>query len=149
QPAGGLDHVVAGRGVGGGGEEQQRDNGKNRWEQGLAHWNGGSGHGVAHQYGGRAAGRTPGVPGPRQIAHNRRMDRYERILALHRTFANARYPVTVARLQDDLGCSRATVYRDLAFLRDALMAPVVGAGEAGFRYDPDEADRFELPGLWL
>lgn len=77
------------------------------------------------------------------------MDKYERILALHRTFANARYPVTVARLQDDLGCSRATVYRDLAFLRDALMAPVTGDGEAGFRYDPDEVERFELPGLWL
>jgi predicted DNA-binding transcriptional regulator YafY len=77
------------------------------------------------------------------------MDRYERILALHRTLQAARYPVTVARLQDDLGCSRATVYRDLAFLRDALMAPVVGDGEAGFRYDPDGGGRFELPGLWL
>jgi predicted DNA-binding transcriptional regulator YafY len=57
--------------------------------------------------------------------------------------------VTVARLQDELGCSRATVYRDLAFLRDALMAPVVGDGEAGFRYDASEGNRFELPGLWL
>ena len=77
------------------------------------------------------------------------MDRYERILALHRTLRNSRYPVTVARLQDELGCSRATVYRDLAFLRVALMAPISGDGEAGFRYDADEADRFELPGLWL
>ena len=77
------------------------------------------------------------------------MDRYERILALHRTLKSARYPVTVPRLQDELGCSRATVYRDLAFLRDALMAPVVGDGDAGFRYDANEGDRFELPGLWL
>ena len=77
------------------------------------------------------------------------MDRYERILSLHRTLKSARYPVTVARLQEDLGCSRATVYRDLAFLRDALMAPVVGDGDAGFRYDPEESGRFELPGLWL
>jgi len=77
------------------------------------------------------------------------MDRYERILALHRTLKSARYPVTVPRLQEELGCSRATVYRDLAFLRDALMAPVVGDGEAGFRYDASESDRFELPGLWL
>lgn len=78
-----------------------------------------------------------------------RMDRYERITALHRTLKAARYPITVKRLQDELGCSRATVYRDLAFLRDALMAPVVGDGEAGFRYDHGEGDRFELPGLWL
>jgi len=77
------------------------------------------------------------------------MDRYERILALHRILKSARYPVTVPRLQEELGCSRATVYRDLAFLRDALMAPVVGDGEAGFRYDPDGGGRFELPGLWL
>ena len=77
------------------------------------------------------------------------MERYERILALHRILKSARYPVTVPRLQEELGCSRATVYRDLAFLRDALMAPVIGDGEAGFRYDSDEAQRFELPGLWL
>ncbi|MEO6365021.1 MAG: YafY family protein [Luteimonas sp.] len=77
------------------------------------------------------------------------MDRYERINALHRTLKSARYPVTVPRLQEELGCSRATVYRDLAFLRDALMAPVVGDGEAGFKYDSTDAARFELPGLWL
>ena len=29
------------------------------------------------------------------------------------------------------------------------MAPVVGDGEAGFRYDASEGERFELPGLWL
>ena len=80
-------------------------------------------------------------------AHNGAMDRYERINALHRLLKSARYPVTVPRLQDELGCSRATVYRDLAFLRDGLMAPVVGDGEAGFRYDPGDSDRFELPGL--
>lgn len=77
------------------------------------------------------------------------MDRYERILSLHRILKGARYPVTVKRLQDELECSRATAYRDLAFLRDALMAPIVGDGEAGFRYDPQEGERFELPGLWL
>ena len=77
------------------------------------------------------------------------MDRYERIIALHRVLQASRRPVTVARLQDELGCSRATVYRDLAFLRDGLMAPLIGDGEAGFSYDKADADRFELPGLWL
>ncbi|TLX22667.1 helix-turn-helix transcriptional regulator [Thermomonas fusca] len=77
------------------------------------------------------------------------MDRYERIIALHRSLQAARRPVTVGYLQDELGCSRATVYRDIAFLRDALMAPVIGDGEAGFHYDKTEAERFELPGLWL
>ncbi|MDR2871396.1 MAG: YafY family transcriptional regulator [Xanthomonadaceae bacterium] len=77
------------------------------------------------------------------------MDKIERITALHRTLKAARYPVTVKRLQDELGCSRATVYRDLAFLRDALMGPIEGDGETGFRYRSEESDRFELPGLWL
>lgn len=78
------------------------------------------------------------------------MDRYERISALHRILKAARYPVPLARLIDELGCSRATVYRDIAFLRDALGAPIDGDGEqAAFRYAEDEAQRFELPGLWL
>jgi predicted DNA-binding transcriptional regulator YafY len=64
------------------------------------------------------------------------MDRYERILALHRHLKLARYPVSLAKLMDDLGCSRATLYRDLAFLRDALGAPVESdsTGVGGFRY---------------
>jgi len=78
------------------------------------------------------------------------MDRYERILSLHRILKTARYPVPLARLMDELECSRATVYRDIAFLRDALGAPLDSDGEnAAFRYAADEAERFELPGLWL
>lgn len=77
------------------------------------------------------------------------MDKIERITALHRILKAARYPVTVKRLQEELGCSRATAYRDLAYLRDALMAPIEGDGEAGFRYAAAESERFELPGLWL
>jgi predicted DNA-binding transcriptional regulator YafY len=79
------------------------------------------------------------------------MDRYERILTLHRILKASRYPVTLQRLKDELNCSRATLYRDIAFLRDALGAPIESgeADEAGWRYDVHEADRFELPGLWL
>lgn len=79
------------------------------------------------------------------------MDRYERILSLHRLLKQSRYAVSLQRLKDELGCSRATLYRDIAFLRDALGAPIEsGEGEqAAFRYDEAEAERFELPGLWL
>jgi predicted DNA-binding transcriptional regulator YafY len=80
------------------------------------------------------------------------LDRYERIFALHRTLAAARRPVPLARLQDELGCSRATLYRDIAFLRDALGAPIESEGDpdaAAIRYAADEESRFELPGLWL
>ena len=78
------------------------------------------------------------------------MDRYERILTLHRILKSARYPVPLARVMEELDCSRATAYRDIAFLRDALGAPIDSGGdEAAFRYATDEAERFELPGLWL
>lgn len=77
------------------------------------------------------------------------MDRYERILALHRHLKSARYPVSLQTLMDDLACSRATLYRDIAFLRDALGAPLESLGDSGFRYDEKQAERFELPGLWL
>ena len=78
------------------------------------------------------------------------MDRYERISTLHRLLKAARYPVPLARLIDELDCSRATVYRDIAFLRDALGAPIDSDGDqAAFRYAENEAQRFELPGLWL
>ena len=78
------------------------------------------------------------------------MDRYERILTLHRMLKSARRPVPLSRVMDELGCSRATAYRDIAFLRDALGAPIDSDGDqAAFHYAPDEVDRFELPGLWL
>jgi predicted DNA-binding transcriptional regulator YafY len=79
------------------------------------------------------------------------MDRYERILTLHRLLKGARYPMSLQHLKDELGCSRATLYRDIAFLRDALGAPIEsGEGdEASVHYAADEAERFELPGLWL
>lgn len=77
------------------------------------------------------------------------MERYERILAIHRILKGARYPVSVRRLIDETGASRATLYRDIAFLRDALGAPVQTEGEGLVSYHIDEAERFELPGLWL
>lgn len=77
------------------------------------------------------------------------MDRYERILAIHRTLKSARYPVALKKLMDDTGSSRATVYRDIAFLRDALGAPIESEGEGAVHYDSSEGERFELPGLWL
>ncbi len=79
------------------------------------------------------------------------MDRYERILTLHRLLKSAHYPVPLPRLMDELECSRATLYRDIAFLRDALGAPLESAGgdQAAFRYQAGEGERFELPGLWL
>ena len=78
------------------------------------------------------------------------MDRYERILKLHRILKNSRYPVSLLKLYDELECSRATLYRDIAFLRDALGAPIESDRDhAAIHYMAEEAETFELPGLWL
>lgn len=78
------------------------------------------------------------------------MDRYERILKLHRLLKVARYPVSQQKLMDELECSRATLYRDIGFLRDALGAPIDSHDNtSSIFYNQDEAETFELPGLWL
>jgi predicted DNA-binding transcriptional regulator YafY len=76
------------------------------------------------------------------------MDRYDRIFALHKRLKLSRYPVSVSTLMEELGCSRATLYRDLEFLRDVLQAPLLSA-ETGVFYDRLQIDQFELPGLWF
>ncbi len=78
------------------------------------------------------------------------MDRYERIVRLHRLLKHNRTGVSLERLMEEIEASRATVYRDIAFLRDALGAPIEADAESHrFKYviDPDHV--FELPGLWL
>lgn len=79
------------------------------------------------------------------------MDRYERVNLLHRILRNARHPVPLQKLTEQLQCSRATVYRDVAFLRDFLGAPLETREHpvSGFCYASGEGERFELPGLWL
>jgi proteasome accessory factor C len=75
----------------------------------------------------------------------------ERLHALHSRLRGARVPVSAERLAEHLGCSRATLMRHLATLRDDLGAPVRYDRERqGYWYDPDaDGGRFELPGLWF
>lgn len=52
-------------------------------------------------------------------------------------------------LMDALHASRATVVRDLAYLRDFMGAPILyDRPSNGYRYDPG-APAYELPGLWF
>lgn len=91
------------------------------------------------------------VPSRQQRKQRPEISRQERILALHRKLKAARRPIPLKTLQEELGCARATLYRDLNFLRDALGAPLILGGEpSSARYVEREGDAtFELPGLWL
>lgn len=66
---------------------------------------------------------------------------------------NERRLVSFATLMDELGVSRATLKRDLAYLRDRLNAPIEHDRDAGgYRYAPAAARvgaAYELPGLWF
>ena len=78
------------------------------------------------------------------------MDRYERIVRLHRLLKHNRTGVSLERLMEEIEASRATVYRDVAFLRDALGAPIeTDLDSHRFKYVADPDQVFELPGLWL
>jgi predicted DNA-binding transcriptional regulator YafY len=79
------------------------------------------------------------------------MDKYDRIFQLHRALAGRRTPASTEDLLARLECSRATLYRIIAFLRDRLGAPIEHDPErAGFIYAPTADGRpYELPGLWF
>ena len=61
--------------------------------------------------------------------------------------------VSFSTLMEELGISRATLKRDLAYLRDRLNAPIVHDRDAGgYRFDhqtPRVGGQYELPGLWF
>lgn len=76
------------------------------------------------------------------------MNRAERIFHLHRLL-KARHPPSLARLMEELNASRATIKRDLDYMRLFMGAPITYARTAnGYHYDPT-APEFELPGLWF
>ena len=79
------------------------------------------------------------------------MDRTERFYRIDQLL-NERRIASFLQLQDELGISRATLTRDLQYLRDRLNAPIVFDRDAGgYRFaTPDRhAPRYELPGLWF
>ncbi|HTZ00018.1 MAG TPA: YafY family protein [Rhodocyclaceae bacterium] len=79
------------------------------------------------------------------------MDRTERFYKIDQLLHERRL-ATFADMQEALEVSRATLKRDLQYLRDRLNAPIVYDRDAGgYRYDGQGGGgpRFELPGLWF
>ena len=78
------------------------------------------------------------------------MDRYERILTLHRILKSARYPVTRRAAEGRTGLlARHALSRPRLPARRADGAGGAATARPAFRYDAERGDRFELPGLWL
>jgi proteasome accessory factor C len=79
------------------------------------------------------------------------MDKFDRIFQLHAILASRRTPIALEDLLARLECSKPTLYRAIAVLKDRLHAPVEFDRETGgFRYaDEKGVSAFELPGLWF
>ena len=81
------------------------------------------------------------------------MDRTERFYKIELLIRN-RGSVSFAELMDELGISRATLKRDLEYLRERLDAPIVYDRDSnGYRFEAASRDtaqiKHELPGLWF
>ena len=79
------------------------------------------------------------------------MDRTERFYTIDRMM-RARQGTTLREMMDVMEISRATIRRDLEYMRDRLAAPIVWDSEdRRYRYDEqeDDGDRYSLPGLWF
>ena len=81
------------------------------------------------------------------------MDRTERFYKIEMLIRN-RGSVPFTALMDELGVSRATLKRDLEYLRERLDAPIVYDRSAnGYSMRPDARDarqvKHELPGVWF
>lgn len=75
----------------------------------------------------------------------------ERLVKIERLIRQ-RGVVSLAALMAELEVSRATIKRDLEYLRSRLGAPIeYDAGERGYRFgqSPQVGPRHELPGLWF
>lgn len=79
------------------------------------------------------------------------MDRTERFYKIDQLLSERRV-VPFSVLAEKLGVSRATIKRDLEYLRNRLNAPIVWDRDlGGYRFGEPErgAGQYELPGLWF
>lgn len=77
------------------------------------------------------------------------MDKFDKVQQLHRLFCSHRFPIPISQLAEKLECSKRTAKTHVDILRDILNAPLCYNSETkGWHYD-NNADKFELPGLWL
>jgi proteasome accessory factor C len=79
------------------------------------------------------------------------MDKFDRIFQLHSILANRRTPIDVETLMARLECSRPTLFRIIATMKDHLNAPIEFDRErGGFLYKRASGEEsYELPGLWF
>ena len=79
------------------------------------------------------------------------MDRTERFYKIDQLL-NDRRAVSIDTLIEEMGISKATVKRDIEYMRDRLNAPITwDRSLRGYRFDRSMpgAEKYSLPGLWF
>lgn len=104
--------------------------------------------GAAETISGLAGTRPIGtVPAAASHPTARPVKSFENIYKLHNLLRNARYPVSLERVREELRCSRSTAQRVIGYLRDQIGAPIETTTDpSGYRYTHEA---FELPGIWF
>jgi proteasome accessory factor C len=79
------------------------------------------------------------------------MDKFDRIFQLHAILSTRRTAIPLEDLMARLECSKSTLFRVIAEMKDYLRAPILfDASAGGYRYDATQrASAYELPGLWF
>lgn len=78
------------------------------------------------------------------------MDKWEKVVTLHRLLRRSRYSVPLEKILAELDCSKATFYRIRDFMQSRLGAPVdYDRAHGGYRYIETGDGPYELPGCWF
>ena len=78
------------------------------------------------------------------------MDKWEKVVLLHRTLKSFKYCIPLKTIMAELECSEATFHRIRGFMQSRLGAPIVfNRAYGGYCYDTSQTGPFELPGLWF
>jgi proteasome accessory factor C len=79
------------------------------------------------------------------------VDKFDRIFQLDAILSARRTPIAADELMARLECSRSTLFRIIASMKDHLGAPIeFDAAMGGFRYQRLAGrESYQLPGLWF
>lgn len=74
---------------------------------------------------------------------------FSHIYELHQLLSNRRTPVMLPDILDRLEISKSTFQRVRGFMVDYLGAPIESRRGIGYYYNQENAESYELPGLWF
>ncbi len=79
------------------------------------------------------------------------MDRFSRILGLHKILISRRTPISRRELEEKLDTNRSTIKRTIDDMRTYLNAPITyDRARNGYHYDQQHGTHpYEIPGLWF